>query len=97
MKRSAVGLTEIANWHNLAAAFHAATRGKRGRGDVEAFRRNLDDELSDLGGIARRLARLDGCGAFRSAIPNRTIHAPCASAAASCDRPVGPVLTGLWS
>ena len=48
MKRSAVGLTEIADWHNLASAFHAAARGKRGRGDVEAFRANLDSELALL-------------------------------------------------
>ena len=48
MKRSAVGLAEIADLHNLAAAFHAAARGKRGRGDVEAFRGNLDRELSAL-------------------------------------------------
>src|ERR1700761_6097541 len=48
MKRSRVGLADIVDWHNLAAAFHAAARGKRGRGDVEAFRANLDASLAAL-------------------------------------------------
>ena len=48
MKRSAAGLAEVADLHNLASAFHAAARGKRGRGDVEAFRANLDRELAVL-------------------------------------------------
>jgi hypothetical protein len=48
MKRSTIGLAEIADMHNLAAAFHAAARGERGRGDVEAFRANLDGELAAL-------------------------------------------------
>ncbi len=50
MKRSAVDLPEIADWHNLAAAFHTAARGKRGHGDVEAFRAELDRELSNSAG-----------------------------------------------
>jgi len=48
MKRSPVGLAEIADLHNLATAFHVAARGKRGRGDVEAFRSHLDHELASL-------------------------------------------------
>jgi retron-type reverse transcriptase len=48
MKRSTVGLAEIADLHNLAAAFYAAAQGKRGRGDVEAFRLHLDRELAAL-------------------------------------------------
>ena len=72
-------LAEIADWHNLATAFHAAARGKRGRGDVEAFRADLDRELSDLqadliaGTWAPRPMRQ-----FRIHDPKpRLIHAPC--------------------
>lgn len=79
MRRSAVGLTEIADFHNLARAFHVAARGKRGRGEVEAFRANLDRELCAL-----QAELLDGCVAvgrmrsFRIHDPKpRTIHAPC--------------------
>jgi len=79
MKRSAVGLAEIADWHNLATAFHAAARGKRGRGDVEAFRAGLDGELARLrdellAGIwsPRPMRR------FQIHDPKpRVIHAPC--------------------
>jgi hypothetical protein len=79
MQRSAVGIAEIADLHNLAAAFHRAARGKRGRGDVEEFRRNLDYELAAL-----RTGLLDGSlslgymrrFAIRDPKP-RTIHAPC--------------------
>lgn len=79
MKRSAVGLAEIADWHTRATAFHAAARGKRGRGEVEAFRDNLDRELAAL-----RAALLDGTltfgpmRRFRIHDPKpRLIHAPC--------------------
>jgi len=79
MRRSTVGLLEIADLHNLAAAFHAAARGKCGRGDVEEFRRNVDQELAAL-----RAGLLDGSlvlgrmRRFRIRDPKpRTIHAPC--------------------
>jgi hypothetical protein len=32
MKRSPIGLDAVADWHNLAAAFHRAAVGKRARG-----------------------------------------------------------------
>jgi hypothetical protein len=79
MKRSAVGIDEIADWHNLARAFRLAARGKIGRADVEAFRRNLDRELSDLqsellnGTVVVGKMRSFG---IRDPKP-RTIHAPC--------------------
>lgn len=79
MRRSGVGLAEIADWHTLAAAFHAAARGKRCRKEVEAFRANLDRELaalrSDLlaGEVAAGPVRR-----FRIRDPKpRLIHAPC--------------------
>ncbi len=79
MKRSGLTLGEVADLHNLATAFHAAARGKRGRGDVEGFRRNLDRELA-----AMRAGLLDGsiplgrmrCFHIRDPKP-RVIHAPC--------------------
>jgi RNA-directed DNA polymerase len=79
MKRSAVGLAQIGDWHNLAAAFHAAARGKRGRGDVEDFRADLDGELARL--QAALLARTWQPGpmrCFRIRDPKpRLIHVPC--------------------
>jgi hypothetical protein len=79
MKRSAVGLAEIADLHNLAAAFHAAARGKRGRGDVEAFRDNLDRELSALqAGLLAGTLSPAPMRRFRIHDPKpRLIHAPC--------------------
>jgi retron-type reverse transcriptase len=79
MRRSAVGIAEIAGWDNLARAFHRAALGRRGRGDVEAFRAGLEDELSRLqaeltsGSVAvGRMRR------FTIRDPKlRTIHAPC--------------------
>jgi RNA-directed DNA polymerase len=78
MKRSAVGLAEIADLHNLAAAFHAAARGKRGRGDVEAFRADLDRQLAMMraGLLAGTLAP-GPMRRFRINDPKpRLIHAP---------------------
>lgn len=79
MKRSRVGIAEVAEWDNLATAFGRAALGKRGRSDVEAYRRNLDDELSALRegllcgdypvGKMRRFT-------IRDPKP-RVIHAPC--------------------
>lgn len=48
MKRSRVGLQEIADQRNLSAAFWRAARGRRGQQDVEAFRSKLDRQLSSL-------------------------------------------------
>ena len=79
MKRSPVGLDNIADWHNLAAAFHRAARGKGDRDEVGQFRADLPGELARL-----RAALLDGSvevgrmRRFRIRDPKpRIIHAPC--------------------
>jgi hypothetical protein len=79
LKRSPLGLAEVADWHNLAGAFRLAARGKRGRPDVRAFEANLDAELAALhrGIIAGQLA-VGEMRASRIFDPKpRTIHAPC--------------------
>ena len=78
MKRSAAGLAEVADLHNLASAFHAAARGKRGRGDVEAFRANLDRELAVLrAGLLAETLKPGPMRRFRIHDPKpRLIHAP---------------------
>ena len=48
MKRSRVSLEDIADWETLNIAFGRAALGKRGRGDVEAFRADLDRNLGHL-------------------------------------------------
>jgi RNA-directed DNA polymerase len=79
MQRSAIGLEDIVAWDNLAAAFHAAARGKRGRGDVEAFRANLEHELAALReGVLGGTLAPGPMRAFRIHDPKpRLIHAPC--------------------
>lgn len=79
MKRSRVGLEEIADWNNLAAAFGRAAIGKRGRADVESYRSNLDDELSALrSGLLRGDYPVGHVRRFTIRDPKpRMIHAPC--------------------
>jgi len=78
MKRSAIGLTEVADVHNLAAAFHAAARGKRGRAEVETFRADLDHHLAMLRTELLTGSWLPGpMRRFRIRDPKpRLIHAP---------------------
>ncbi len=79
MRRSRVGLVAIADWHNLAAAFQRAARGKGQRDEVRRFRADLNGELARL-----RESLLDGtvevgrmrCFHIRDPKP-RVIHAPC--------------------
>lgn len=79
MKRSSVGLDDIADWRNLTAAFHRAAQGKGDRDEVQRFRADLFGELARL-----RAALLDGsvevgrlrCFHIRDPKP-RVIHAPC--------------------
>jgi len=79
MKRSPIDLDAVANWHNLAAAFHRAAIGKRMRPEVQCFAENLYRELADL----RReiLAGTVAVGGMRRFCINdpkeRIIHAPC--------------------
>ncbi|WP_298364790.1 RNA-directed DNA polymerase [Azospirillum sp.] len=78
MKRSAVGLAEVADWHNLAAAVRRAARGKGRRDEVRCFQAALPNELAQL-----RADILDGSvmvgrtRAFQIRDPKpRIIHAP---------------------
>ncbi len=78
MRRSSVRHTDIADWHNLAAAFCEAARGKTARPDVAAFRADLDRELAALRrDILDGSVRLGDMRAFRIRDPKpRLIHAP---------------------
>lgn len=79
MKRSRVGLQQVADWHNLSSAFYLAARGKRDSDEVRRFAARLEQEIAAL-----RAAILDGRVAvgemrsFRIRDPKpRLIHAPC--------------------
>lgn len=78
MRRSAVSLADVTDGHNLAAAFHQASRGKAARADVVAFRANLDRELANLRSeILAGTVRVGETRAFRIHDPKpRLIHAP---------------------
>jgi RNA-directed DNA polymerase len=79
MRRSPVGLETVADWHNLASAFHRAAIGKRSRPEVQRFSANLERELAGL----RRaiLAGTVAVGRMRRFLIHdpkaRIIHAPC--------------------
>jgi RNA-directed DNA polymerase len=79
MKRSRVGLTQVADWHNLAAAFQRAARGKWARDEVRAFRADLLGQLAALrGDILDGSVAVGRMRAFRIRDPKpRIIHAPC--------------------
>jgi RNA-directed DNA polymerase len=79
MRRSAVSLADIADWHNLAAAFHHAALGKRDRPEVQCFAAGLDRELARLrADILAGTVRVGRSRRFRIRDPKpRTIHAPC--------------------
>lgn len=79
MKRSRVGIAEVADWCNLAAAFGRAALGKRGRADVESYRLNLDTELAALrDGLLRGDYPVGRMRRFTIRDPKpRVIHAPC--------------------
>ncbi len=78
MKRSTVSLADVADWHNLNAAFWQASRGKATRADVAAFRADLDRHLTTLRReILDGTVRLGEMRAFRIHDPKpRLIHAP---------------------
>ena len=79
MRRSGVGLSEVADWHNLAAAFHRAAKGATDGPVIQGFRENLAAELSDLRrGLLTGTLSLGEMTAFRIHDPKpRLIHAPC--------------------
>jgi len=79
VKRSPVSLQQVADWHNLTAAFQLAARGKRDRDEVRRFAARLEHEIAAL-----RASILNGdiavgqMHAFRIRDPKpRLIHAPC--------------------
>lgn len=78
MKRSAVTLADVADWHNLNAAFWQASRGKTARADVVAFRTGLEHRLASLRrDILEGTVRLGQMRSFRIHDPKpRLIHAP---------------------
>lgn len=78
MRRSAVSLADVADWHSLTAAFWQASRGKAARADVAAFRANLDRELAALRReILDGSVRVGEMRAFRIHDPKpRLIYAP---------------------
>ena len=78
MRRSSVSLADVADWHNLARAFHRAAKGKRGRPDVERFRAGLDRELARLrSAILDGIIQLGRTRRFTIRDPKpRVIHAP---------------------
>ncbi|OQX06388.1 MAG: hypothetical protein BWK73_30975 [Thiothrix lacustris] len=79
MKRTLITLEAIAERKNLIAAFRKAAKGKRHRGDVQAFMQDFDNNLNHLG-IDIRAARLP-YGKFRAFQihdpKKRLIHAAC--------------------
>jgi RNA-directed DNA polymerase len=79
MKRSPIGLEAVADWHNLAAAFHRAAIGKRARPEVQRFAANLDAELARLRrDILAGRVQVGRARRFRIRDPKpRIIHAPC--------------------
>jgi len=79
MKRSTVGLQALADWHNLAAAFHRAALGKHSRREVLSFATDLDAELASLRHeILAGTVQVGRARRFRIHDPKpRIIHAPC--------------------
>ena len=79
MKRSPVALEDIADWHNLAAAFHRAALGKATRDEVRRFRADWLTELTTLRrDILQRTIQVGRMQRFHIRDPkSRIIHAPC--------------------
>jgi|GEM_PF-1122283 len=79
MKRSSLGLEPIADWDNLAAAFHCAARGKTTRPEVRTFQADLPNQLAALRrDILAGTGPLGDMRSFRLYDPKpRLIHAPC--------------------
>ncbi|PWC95998.1 RNA-directed DNA polymerase [Azospirillum sp. TSO5] len=78
MKRSALGLDEVADWHNLAAAFRRAALGKGRRDEVRCFQAALPAELASLrADILNGSATVGRTRVFHIRNPKpRTIRAP---------------------
>ncbi len=78
-KRSRVGLVEVADWPNLAAAFGRAAKGAGDRQAAECYRARLETELACLGReIRSEVVRVGQMTGFCIRDPKpRVIHAPC--------------------
>ncbi len=79
MKRKLIPLESIAERDHLAWAFWRAAQGKRGRPEVQAFAKNLDENLDRM--QSEILSGTVGVGrmhSFEIRDPKRrVIHAPC--------------------
>ncbi len=79
MKPSRVGLTEIADWHNLVAAFYRAAKGARNGPEVAHFRHRLEHQVAAMqAGLLHGDLTLGRMRRFHIYDPKpRVIHAPC--------------------
>lgn len=79
MRRSPVGLLEVADLDHLARAFHRAAQGKRLRPEVQAFAARLDSNLAELRReILAGTVEVGRAQGFCIHDPKpRQIHAPC--------------------
>jgi RNA-directed DNA polymerase len=79
MKRAALGLETIADWHTLTTAFHRAALGKSQRAEVRSFRAELWEQLAQLRhDILAGTVAVGQMRAFHIRDPKpRLIHAPC--------------------
>ena len=98
MRRSPVGLADIADWHNLAAAFHRAASASGAVQTSAQFAADLDER-------ARRLRREILAGtvevgharAFASATPSRASSMPPVSGSGCCTTPSWPRSARCWT
>jgi RNA-directed DNA polymerase len=79
MKRSSLSLQDVADWHNLAAAFYLAARGKGDRPEVRAFRQDWPAQLARMRQeILEETITVGEMTRFRIRDPKpRIVHAPC--------------------
>ncbi|MEX1368356.1 MAG: reverse transcriptase/maturase family protein [Nannocystaceae bacterium] len=79
MRRSAVGLADVASWDTLCRATWRAAKGKRTRPEVVAFFADLHAELASLhADIMAQTVQVGRMRSFQISDPKpRRIHAPC--------------------
>lgn len=78
MRRNSLGLTEVADWHNLAAAFHRAARNTRNGVAADLFGLHLATNLANLrADILSGTITVGKMTSFQIRDPKpRLIHAP---------------------
>ena len=78
MRRSSLGLSDVADWHNLAAAFHRAARNTSNRSAADRFRLHLETNLANLrSDILSETITVGKMTSFQIRDPKpRQIHAP---------------------